>query len=107
MSQVQVVRGQTRASVMRKLQPLLAQGWVVQGAIAQETGWANSIRYAATVVFNPSFDRPAADPTPFVPPGSTLAWAVDEIQKLQAHCRSLEVRLRRVEAGSTVDQTPG
>jgi hypothetical protein len=52
MSQVHVVRGQTRDRVLRKIQPMLQQGWQLQGAVAQESGWDSSTRYAATLVWN-------------------------------------------------------
>jgi hypothetical protein len=82
---------------MRKIEPLLAQGWQLQGPVAQETGWRDSTRYAATLVNA----RPAiqGQPPATAPPAQdpTLAWAIVEIQKLQQHCQSLEARVRSLE----------
>ena len=97
MSQVQVIRGQTRASVLRKIEPLLAAGWQLQGPVAQESGWGNSTRYSATLVCGPS--AASTHTIPAIPQMSdpTLSWAVAEIQKLQQHCQSLEARVRKLE----------
>jgi len=88
----QLVRGQTRNGVLKKINQLAAQGWQLQGSIEQERGFGSSTRYAATMVWRAN--DPGQETVPSLAEPARLTWAIDEIQKLQQRVSALEEQLR-------------